>query len=223
MKKWIIALGLVLAPMAYAKGKAKAEEPKPAEAEAKPEAKPAEAPKHEEPPPPDDPDLAHVGGEAPTFRLPAFNPDPKTNGFIALDNYVGTERDDTQAKVVVLSFMASYCKPCKKEMPYLQTLYGKYKDKGLRVLMVSVDTEEKNFQVVQDLIKDNQVTFPVLKDRYNLVARRYLGTQTPLPSLFIIGADGNVQVVKRGYNEEASKVLLADVQKALGVPAEALK
>jgi alkyl hydroperoxide reductase subunit AhpC len=237
MKRWFIALGLLLAPAAYAKKKA-ATEAAPAEAAKAPEASaPSEAKshgdaaqpetkpeaKHEEPPPPDDPDLAHVGSEAPDFRLPAFNPDPKSNGSIALNTYVGGDRDDNQAKLVVLSFMASYCKPCKKEMPYLQQLYTKYKDKGLRVIMVSVDTEEKNFEIVQDLIKTNQVTFPVLKDRYNLVARRYLGTQTPLPSLFIVGVDGNVQVVKRGYNEEASKALLAEVQKGLGVPAEALK
>jgi alkyl hydroperoxide reductase subunit AhpC len=202
----------------WASGKEAAkEEAKPAAAEAKP------APGHEEALADDDPDLAHVGGEAPSFRLPAFNPDPKTNGFVALDTFVGSDRDDTKAKVVVLSFMASYCKPCKKEMPYLQQLYSRYQDKGLRVIMVSVDTDEANFPVIQDLIKTNNVTFPILKDRYNLVARRYLGTKTPLPSLFIINPDGSVKLVKRGYNEEGGKVLLEEVQKSLGVPVEALK
>ena len=187
-----------------------------------PEAKPAAA-AHEDPPEPDDPDLAHVGGDAPSFRLPAFNPDPKSNGFVALDTYVGTERDDEKSKVLVLSFMASYCKPCKKEMPYLQQLFTKYQDKGLRVIMVSVDTDEANFPIVQELIRTNAVTFPVLKDRYNLVARRYLGTKTPLPSLFIVNPNGTVKLVKRGYNEEGGKVLLSEVQKSLGLPEEPLK
>jgi peroxiredoxin len=210
MTRWAAVGAMVL--MGWARG-ALAEEAKPA----------APAAGHEAPAEPDDPDLAHVGSDAPTFRLPAYNPDPKTNGFIALDTFVGTDRDDDKAKVVVLSFMASYCKPCKKEMPYLQKLYGKYQDKGLRVMMVSVDTDEANFPVVQDLIKANSVTFPVLKDRYNLVARRYLGTKTPLPSLFLINPDGSVRLVKRGYNEEEGKVLLAEVQKALGVPPEEIK
>jgi peroxiredoxin len=233
MKKWVLVSAALVAQAGLAAAKGAKEPAKPAaeakpDAEAKPaaDAKPAAEAKpagHDEPPAPDDPDLAHVGGEAPTFRLPAFNPDPKGNGFVALDTFVGTDRDDDKAKVVVLSFMASYCKPCKKEMPYLQTLYSKYQDKGLRVLMVSVDTEEANFPTILDLIKTNNVTFPVLKDRYNLVARRYLGTQTPLPSLFIINPDGTVKLVKRGYNEEGGKVLLAEVQKALGVPEEALK
>ena len=169
--------------------------------------------------PPDNPDLAHVGAAAPSFRLPSFNSEHQ--GFVALDSFVGADRDDKATKALVLSFMASYCKPCKKEMPYLQELYSKYRDQGLRVMMVSVDTEEPNFQVVQDLIKANKVTFPVLKDRFNLVARRYLGNQTPLPSLFIIAPDGTVQVVKRGYDQDASKVLLSEVQKALGLPASA--
>jgi thiol-disulfide isomerase/thioredoxin len=213
MGKLTLAMGLLLS----ANGFAAPSQPPAAAAAATPAA--ASAPDKADA----DSDLPKVGSTAPTFRLPAFNPDPKGTPFVSLDSFVGSDRDDDKAKIVVVSFMASYCKPCKKEMPYLQQLYSRYQDKGLRVLMVSVDTEEANFPIVEELIKTNNVSFPVLKDRFNLVARRYLGTQTPLPSLFIIGADGNVQVVKRGYNEEASKVLLAEVQKALGVPAEALK
>jgi thiol-disulfide isomerase/thioredoxin len=213
---WVGIAVLMLAVPAFGAAAAPKEEPKA-------EAKPAAAGHEEAAAEPEDPDLAHVGGDAPTFRLPAFNPDPKTNGFVALDTYVGSDRDDEKSKVLVLSFMASYCKPCKKEMPYLQQLYAKYQDKGLRVIMVSVDTDEANFPIVQELVKTNGVTFPVLKDRYNLVARRYLGTKTPLPSLFILNPNGTVRLVKRGYNEEGGKVLLAEVQKALGLPDEPLK
>ena len=101
--------------------------------------------------------------------------------------------------------------------------YGKYKDKGLRVVMVAVDTDEAGQAAVTDLVKQNGVTFPVLKDIGGLTSRRFLGSRTPLPSLFIVGADGNIQAVKRGYNEEAIAALLSTVQKALGVPAEELK
>ncbi len=216
MKKWLgLAVVLLAAPLPASAATAPKDDPKA-------DAMPAAA-GHDDPPEPDDPDLAHVGGDAPSFRLPAFNPDPKSNGFVALDTFVGADRDDDKAKLLVLSFMASYCKPCKKEMPYLQQLYAKYQDKGLRVLMVSVDTDEANFPIIQDLIKANNVTFPILKDRYNLVARRYLGSKTPLPSLFIVNPNGSVRLVKRGYNEEGGKVLLSEVQKGLGLPEEPLK
>jgi thiol-disulfide isomerase/thioredoxin len=143
--------------------------------------------------------------------------------FVGIESLVGSDRDDDKSKLLVLSFMASYCKPCKKEMPYLQKLYAKYKDQGLRVLMVAVDTDEAGQAAVSELVKTNGVTFPVLKDIGGLTSRRYLGSRTPLPSMFIVKADGNIQSVKRGYNEQASQALLAEVQKALGVPAEEIK
>ncbi|MBS2032365.1 MAG: TlpA family protein disulfide reductase [Deltaproteobacteria bacterium] len=182
----------------------------------------AHAPAAAEPAADVDPDLPKAGDAVLGFRLRALNPD--MNGqFVGIDTLVGSDRDDDKSKLLVLSFMASYCKPCKKEMPYLQKLYAKYKDKGLRVLMVAVDTDEAGQNAVSELVKTNGVTFPVLKDIGGLTSRRYLGSRTPLPSMFIVTADGNIQSVKRGYNEQASQALLADVQKALGVPAEEIK
>jgi len=197
--------------------------PKP---DAKPEAKVAAAaaaqPAAAEPAADIDPDLPKTGDSVLNFRLRALNPD--MNGqFVGIDTLVGSDRDDDKSKLLVLSFMASYCKPCKKEMPYLQKLYAKYKDKGLRVLMVAVDTDEAGQATVAELVKTNGVTFPVLKDIGGLTSRRYLGQRTPLPSMFIVGADGNIQSVKRGYNEQASLALLTEVQKALGVPPEEIK
>jgi thiol-disulfide isomerase/thioredoxin len=170
----------------------------------------------------DDPDLPKAGGPVLSFRLRALNPELQGQ-FIGIDSMVGSDRDDEKAKLVVLSFMASYCKPCKKEMPYLQKLYARYKDQGLRVVMVAVDTDEAGQAAVAQLIKANGVTFPVLKDIGGLTSRRFLGQRTPLPSLFVVGADGNIQSVKRGYDEKGGEVLLSEVQKGLGQAAEALR
>ena len=115
----------------------------------------------------------------------------------------------------MLSFMASFCAPCKKEMPYLQSLHEKYSGQGLRVMMVSIDKEPAGQKIIDELIASNQVTFPVLKDRFNLVARRWLGAQSPLPSLFFVKPDGVVLSVHRGYTEEASVLLEKEVKDAL--------
>jgi thiol-disulfide isomerase/thioredoxin len=112
--------------------------------------------------------------------------------------------------------MASFCGPCKKEMPYLQTLSEKYKADGLRVMMVAIDKDEEGQKKVADLIEKNKITFPVLKDRFNIVARRWLGTQSPLPSLFIVRPDGTVGSVHRGYGEDGSTILAKEVETALG-------
>jgi thiol-disulfide isomerase/thioredoxin len=162
-----------------------------------------------------DDELAAEGRSAPMFRLPVYNAKEFGESSVGVDRYVGPEATDKNTKVLVVSFMASFCGPCKKEMPYLQSLHEKYKDKGLRVMMVAIDKEEDGQKKVADLIALNKVTFPVLKDRFNIVARRWLGDKSPLPSLFMVKPDGVVSVVHRGYSEDASKELLADVEKAL--------
>lgn len=164
-----------------------------------------------------DEDLAAVDKPAPTFRLPVYNPQPNGPTIVGLDRFVGPDATEKGVKTVLLSFMASYCGPCKKEMPYLQQLHARYHDFGLQVMMVSIDTEPEGQKKIDELIALNHVTFPVLKDRFNLVARRWLGSQSPLPSVFMVRPDGTVSMVHRGYNQEASTLLANEVQSALGI------
>lgn len=163
-------------------------------------------------------DLATVDKPAPTFRLPVYNGPAigEPNGpMIGVDRYVGQDPTDKKTKLLVVSFMASFCGPCKKEMPYLQALHEKYRDQGLRVLMVAIDREEDGQKKVAELVATNKVTFPVLKDRFNIVARRWLGNQSPLPSLFMVRPDGTVKTVHRGYSDDASTILEKEVTAAL--------
>lgn len=164
-----------------------------------------------------DDELAAQGKPAPMFRLPVYNAKAVGATVVGLDKYIGAEAGDKNAKVVLLSFMASFCAPCKKEMPYLQSLHEKYSEQGLRVMMVSIDTEVAGQKIIDELIATNKVTFPVLKDRFNLVARRWLGSQSPLPSLFMVRPDGVVLSVHRGYNDEASALLDKEVKDALKI------
>jgi thiol-disulfide isomerase/thioredoxin len=160
-----------------------------------------------------------IGDAAPTFTLPLYNPAPGGLTTASLDTYVGADADDKGSKAIVISFFATFCAPCKREMPYLEQLSEMYKDAGLRVLMISIDRDEAAVPKIAELVKQNHITFPILKDRYNFLARRYLGASAPLPSLFIIGRDGNIRTMNRGYGKDASTFLLAQVQQALGVGA----
>ncbi len=163
-----------------------------------------------------DDDLAVVDKSAPTFRLPVYNAKEFGAPSVGLDQFVGSDATDKNTKVLIVSFMASFCGPCKKEMPYLVSLYDKNKDKGLRVMMVAIDKDEEGQKKVSDLIAQNKVSFPVLKDRYNIVARRWLGTQSPLPSLFMVKPDGTVGVVHRGYSDDISQTLAKEVEGYIG-------
>ncbi len=162
-------------------------------------------------------ELAEVNKPAPTFRLPVYNSKEYGQTFVALDNYTGDSRADKDGKVLVVSFMASFCGPCKKEMPYLQKLHEENRKDGLRVMMVAIDADEDGQKKVADLIELNKVTFPVAKDRFNIVARRWLGQQSPLPSLFFIRPDGTVSSVHRGYSQDGAVVLAEELEKTLGV------
>jgi peroxiredoxin len=162
-------------------------------------------------------ELADVDKVAPMFRLPLYNGKAVGSAALGLDKFVGPDATDKNVKMVLLSFMASFCKPCKKEMPYLEQLHERYKDFGLRVVSVSIDTEEAGQKEIDDLIAQNRVTYPVLKDRFNLVARRWLGSQSPLPSVFLVRPDGTIAKIHRGYNQEASVLLASEVETALGI------
>jgi peroxiredoxin len=163
-----------------------------------------------------EPEVA-VGAPAPSFMLKTLNPEVTQLTWVSLERYVGAEAEDDGAKVVLLSFFASWCGPCKKEMPYLQQLHSMYKDRGLRVISVSIDKEESGIETAKKLVETNKVTYPVLSDRFNFLARRYLGDKSPLPSVFIIDRDGNIVEIEKGYGKDASTFLLGEVQKALGL------
>lgn len=158
-----------------------------------------------------------VGLPAPAFSLRTMNPEVAGMGWVALDRFVGEAPADPAAKAVLISFFASWCVPCRRELPFLVQLDRKYRDKGLRVLGVCVDTDEAGIEAAKKLIASAKVGYPVLSDRFNFLARRYLGEQAPLPSVFIVGRDGLVSNIERGYAKDASAFLLAEVQDALGL------
>ncbi len=67
-------------------------------------------------------------------------------------------------------------------------------------------------------MQEAKTTYPVVRDQFNLVARRYLGTKVPLPSVFVLDKTGKILFVSRGYDEEISRMLSATVYRALGLP-----
>lgn len=168
-------------------------------------------------PVPADVDEAVVGAPAPGFSLRALNPEAAGVSWLSLQSMVGDEPEDADARVVLLSFFASWCAPCKKELPLLVELDTRYRSLGLRVVGISIDKEEDGIAAAKKLVADHRAAYPVLSDRFNLLARRYLGDQAPLPSVFLIGRDGNIISVERGYTRDASVFLRAKVEAALGI------
>lgn len=158
-----------------------------------------------------------VGDVAPRFRLPTHNPAESGAAFVALADLVGAEATG-DAKLVLLSFFATWCAPCKRELPLLAKLAGELGPKGLVVLAVAIDKDEAVFPEIRWLAKQSAVKFPVLRDRYDLLARQYLGDEAALPSVFLVRRDGTVAFVKQGYDKDASEFLRAEIDRALLAP-----
>jgi thiol-disulfide isomerase/thioredoxin len=158
-----------------------------------------------------------LGLPAPAFSLRTMNPDVSGTGWLALDKYAGAEPEDPGAKVVVLSFFASWCGPCKKEMPFLVQLDSMYRTQGLRIIGVCIDSEEAGMAAAKKLIAENKVAYPVVSDRFNFLARRYLGESAPLPSVFLVRRDGAIARIERGYSKDVGALLLASIQQELGL------
>ena len=111
---------------------------------------------------------------------------------------------DLRGKVVVLNFWATWCLPCRAEMPALDALYQLYKDRGLDVVGVNLD--RLSTTTVEDFLKEVKVTFRVVLDPSWSTAQAY--RVVGLPTTYLIDRAGNVvvrEVGERDWNDETSR------------------
>jgi peroxiredoxin len=95
---------------------------------------------------------------------------------------------DLRGKVVLVNFWATWCKPCKEEMPAMQASYDKLRDRGFVVLAVN---ELEDTERVIDHVRTHGHTFPVVMDHDNRVANRY--GVVGLPVSFLVDRQGIVR------------------------------
>jgi cytochrome c biogenesis protein CcmG, thiol:disulfide interchange protein DsbE len=115
-----------------------------------------------------------VGKTAPDFELPDLS--DKT-----------MRLSDFRGKVVFLNFWATWCKPCREEMPSMEVLYKNFEREGLVVLAVSIDrvTTKKD---IPPFVKSLSLTFPVLVDSWGKTDKRY--KLMGVPETYIIDQQG---------------------------------
>jgi len=117
-----------------------------------------------------------------------------------------------RGQVVILNFWATWCGPCKYEIPHFIKLYNAYKDKGVTILGVSIGESKGQ---VEPFARTKGMTYPVLLDQKSLVPRNYGGVRG-IPTTFVITQDGKIYRKHVGVPpsmtifEEEVKALLGD-------------
>ena len=101
---------------------------------------------------------------------------------------------ELKGEVVMINFWASWCAPCREEMPLLNTMYEKYKPLGFTLLGVNV---EEDSEPAKALLKEIAVNFPILFDNKNEVSKMY--NLVAMPSSVFVDRNGNIRYVHAGY------------------------
>ena len=125
-----------------------------------------------------------LGDSAPNFSLSSLQGNP-----IELD------RTTTDNKLVLVNFWATWCGPCRLEMPMFEKIYVERKERGFELLAISVKEDPK---VVQEYLDKHPVSFPVLLDPDGTVAEQY-GVRA-FPTTFQVNTDGKVERVIEGLD-----------------------
>jgi peroxiredoxin len=103
---------------------------------------------------------------------------------------------EQRGQVVLVNFWASWCGPCREEMPQLNRLYDKYRGAGLVMLGVNVDEDPAKAAAVAAQLG---VRFPVLLDSDKQVSGRY--ELSAMPSTVLIDRNGKVRFLHKGFRE----------------------
>jgi len=120
-------------------------------------------------------------GPAPAFQLASMAGAP-----VSLSQYKG--------QVVMINFWATWCGPCRQEMPLLEQLHKKYKPMGFTMIGVNVEPDST---LASGWLKSTPVTFPILFDTQSEVSKLY--SVAGMPSTVIVDRKGNLRWLHRGY------------------------
>jgi peroxiredoxin len=141
-----------------------------------------------------------VGKKAAEFTLPDVSGEE-----VALQSFRG--------KVVLLNFWATWCGPCREELPELDRVQEKFRKRGFVVVAVTVDNELDN---IRSFMKKYDLKLQALWDRRKKVVDAYKVEK--MPSSYLIDRNGVIRFVHLGYSAEELKRIEAEIDEMLGKP-----
>ncbi len=117
---------------------------------------------------------------------------------------------DYRGKVVFLNFWATWCVPCREEMPSMQVLYDELSDEGLEIIAVNLLEAE---EMVSAFVEENEFTYPIMLDRDGRVSLRY--SVRAIPTSYILDRDGSVIGVRAGFHDWSTPEIIDGFRKLL--------
>jgi len=110
------------------------------------------------------------------------------------DSGINVKLSERRGQVVMINFWATWCGPCRQEMPELERLYQKYRKAGFVILGVSVDDKPESARA---MARKLNVSFPILFDNRKQASSRY--DVDAMPSTLLVDRNGKVRYLHRGY------------------------
>jgi thiol-disulfide isomerase/thioredoxin len=142
------------------------------------------------------------GQPAPTCALAALGPGP------------AVDLQHARGKVLYVDFWASWCTPCRKAFPFLNTLDADFRARGLQVVGVNVDEDPANARI---FLERNPARFAVAADRGGACPRAF-GVEG-MPSSYLVDRSGVVRYVHLGFRPDDADALRHKVEQLLAEPA----
>lgn len=143
-----------------------------------------------------------------TARAPSAQPAPDFT-LTTLDG-APLRLSDLRGKVVFINLWATWCPPCREELPSMERFYKQYKDRGVEILAVSEDTDPA---AVRRMVAAQGITFPILMDENKRVFNLYRATG--VPETHLLGKDGRVHGSQIGPFDWTNPGVLAKVDELL--------
>lgn len=123
---------------------------------------------------------------------------------------INTAKLNNDGKPFIISFFATWCKPCNRELKAIQEVYADWQDEtGVKVIAVSID-QAQNIQKVKPLVDGNGWEFDILLDP-NSDFKRAMGVNL-IPHVFIVDGKGKIVESRSGYTEGGEEHLIEKVR-----------
>ena len=139
--------------------------------------------------------------DAPNFSLPALS----GPGTVTLSDHRG--------EVLYISFWASWCTPCRQEMPFLSQLWQHHREAGLQVIGINVDEDP---EAARQFAREYGIEFPLVLDTDRSVSQLY--HVAGYPSHYLVDRRGKVRFSALGFNEADALAVTQEVETLLAEP-----